>query len=34
LISEEAPAEIKCPECEAMNPAGTNFCSGCGTKLN
>lgn len=26
-------AFIKCPKCGAQNPAGTNFCGECGTKL-
>jgi len=26
-------ALIKCPKCAAQNPAGTNFCGECGTKL-
>ena len=26
--------EVQCPQCGAMNPTGSNFCNGCGNKLN
>jgi TM2 domain-containing membrane protein YozV len=28
-----APAPIQCPNCQKTNPAGSRFCSGCGTAL-
>lgn len=31
--AKPAPAKIICPKCGEMNPAGSKFCSNCGTKL-
>lgn len=28
-----APLTVSCKKCNAEYPAGTNFCTGCGTKL-
>lgn len=33
-IPVRAPAPLTCTHCQAMNPAGSRFCSACGNALN